>query len=122
LNSLFNKASTSLDYLKEINFTFDVPKQESHGDLSVNAAMLLTKKLRKNPRQIAEEIISNLQIDDAIISKVEIAGPGFINFFFTPSFVARIIKVVIAEDKYFGKSKKYEGKKANLFQQIPPDR
>jgi len=114
LNSLFNKASTSLDYLKEINFTFDVPKQESHGDLSVNAAMLLTKKLRKNPRQIAEEIISNLQIDDAIISKVEIAGPGFINFFFTPSFVARIIKVVIAEDKYFGKSKKYEGKKANV--------
>ncbi len=114
LLSLFKDTSASLEYLNEVDIFFDVPKQETHGDLSTNAAMLLTKKLRKNPRQIAEEIINNLKIDVTVISKVEIAGPGFINFFFTPAFTAQIIKNIIAEDKDFGKSKKYAGKKANV--------
>ncbi|MBZ0200312.1 MAG: arginine--tRNA ligase [Ignavibacteriaceae bacterium] len=114
LLSLFNDTSAALPYLNEIDILFDVPKQDSHGDLSTNAAMMLTKKLHKNPRQIAEEIISNLKTDDSVIYKIEIAGPGFINFFFTPAFIAQIIKNIFAEDKDFGKSKLFEGKKANV--------
>ncbi|MBT8386907.1 MAG: arginine--tRNA ligase, partial [Ignavibacteria bacterium] len=75
LNQLFTEAAEKLTYLKDVNITFDIPKIETHGDLSCNAAMLLTKKLKKNPRQIAEEIISNLITDEKIIEKVEIAGP-----------------------------------------------
>ncbi len=114
LYKLFNSASEKLDYLKDVNIIFDVPKTESHGDLSCNAAMLLTKKLKKNPRQIAEEIITNLNIDTKIIYKTEIAGPGFINFFFTPSFIAQIIKDVLASPDNYGRSEKYQGKKANV--------
>ena len=114
LYHIFEKASKKLSYLKDIPFIFDIPKIESHGDLSTNAAMLLTKQLRKNPRQIAEEIILNLELDSNIISKTEIAGPGFINFFFTPDFISGIIKDVISKSDNYGKSNKYAGKNANV--------
>ena len=114
LKSLFEEASGRLEYLKGINIVFDVPKNETHGDLSSNAAMLLTKQLKKNPRLIAEEIIAGLKIDDKIIYKTEIAGPGFINFFFTQTFISEIIKEILASPDTFGKSDKHKGKKANV--------
>ena len=76
--------------------------------------MLLTKKLKKKPRDIAEEIINNLALDPSIISKTEIAGPGFINFFFSSEFIAGITKEILSEKDNFGKSKKYSGKRANV--------
>ena len=82
LNSLFVTAAERLPYLKEIPFVFEIPRQDSFGDFSINAAMLLTKKLKKNPREIARQIIDNLAIDDKVIYKTEIAGPGFIKFLF----------------------------------------
>ena len=93
---------------------FEIPKIESHGDLSCNIAMILAKKLKRSPRQIAEEIISNLEYDKNVIQKIEIAGPGFINFFFTPQNMARIIHQILQEKGNFGRSSKYEGKKANV--------
>lgn len=114
LYSLFKNAAANLEYLKDINITFEVPKIGSHGDLSSNAAMLLTKKLKRKPREIAEEIISKLEIDPKIIEQVEIAGPGFINFFFTKSFIAEITKDVLALTDNYGKSDKYAGKRANV--------
>ncbi len=114
LQSVFKDSSKRLEYLNNLNLTFDVPKVESHGDLSSNAAMLLTKKLGRKPREIAEEIIASLNINSANISKVEIAGPGFINFFFTPSFIAEIVKDVLANENNYGRSKKFAGKKANV--------
>jgi arginyl-tRNA synthetase len=112
LAQLFDEASNKLEYLKEIEIGFSVPNNSDHGDFSTNAAMILTRKLRKNPREIAEEIISNLAIDENIISKVEIAGPGFINFKFTQTFLSGIVKTVIDKKEQFGKSEKHRGKKA----------
>jgi arginyl-tRNA synthetase len=114
LISLFNIASEKLKYLKDITITFDVPKIESHGDLSSNAALLLAKGLKKKPRDVAEEIIKALEIDNKIISKTEIAGPGFINFFFTNEFTVKIIEDILKKGDEFGKSQKYKGKKANV--------
>ena len=114
LYSLFNEITKNLGYLNDINITFEVPKISAHGDLSSNAAMLLTKKLKRKPREIAEEIISKLEIDPEVIKKVEIAGPGFINFFFTKSFITRITKDILASEKSYGRSHKYAGEKANI--------
>jgi len=114
LQKIFEVASRHLPYLAEIELSFDTPKIETHGDLSSNAAMMLSKKLKKNPREIASEILSNLKIDDKIISKAEIAGPGFINFYFTPTFVAGVTKNVIEKGDEFGSSQKYSGKRANV--------
>jgi arginyl-tRNA synthetase len=107
-------ASQKLDYLKDFNFTFEKPKNEDHGDLSSNVAMILSKQLKRNPRSIAEEIISNLDIDDNIITKVEIAGPGFINFYFAHNYLCEGIKTIFEKRGDYGKSTKFLGKRANV--------
>jgi len=114
LHKLFEQAANKLPELKEITLQFDIPKSEDHGDLSTNAAMLLSKRLKKNPREIAKLIIDSLDIDNSVITKIEIAGPGFINFFFNPVFFSDIINKIISEEDNFGRSEKFKGKKANV--------
>jgi len=114
LETIFKKASQQLKYLSDVEFMFEIPKTISHGDFSCNVALLLTKKLKKNPRQIAEEIISTLKYDEDTIQKIEIAGPGFINFFFTPSFIAKVIENILTQKDNYGRTDKYKGKKANV--------
>jgi len=114
LEKIFKEASEQLTYLSDIELMFEIPKTISHGDFSNNSAMLLTRKLKKNPRQIAEEIISNLNYDKDIIQKIEIAGPGFINFFFTSSFIARVIENILTHKENYGRTDKYKGKRANV--------
>lgn len=114
LYELFEKTAHKLDYLKDVDIVFSVPKQESHGDFSTNVAMLLTKKLKKNPRDIAAEIIENLNDESNYLEKIEIAGPGFVNFYFNTSYTANIIKSILEAGDNFGRSNKYENKKANV--------
>jgi arginyl-tRNA synthetase len=112
LINLFTLAQSKLEYLKDIDLMFTVPSQQNHGDYSTNIAMLLSKKLKKKPTDIAAEIITNLDNDKDVIEKIEIAGPGFINFYFVPTFNTQIIKEVLTKKNDFGKSKKHAGKKA----------
>ncbi|KUG26877.1 arginyl-trna synthetase [hydrocarbon metagenome] len=112
--NLFIDASKKLDYLNDREIQLSIPANPLHGDLSTNIAMILTKELKRNPRQIAEEIISNLDYDKNNISKIEIAGPGFINFTFTNSFLADILKEINQQKEKFGESQKYSHKKANV--------
>ena len=63
----------------EARVQVDRCKEKAHGDLATNLAMLLAKPARKNPRELAAAIIEHLPASD-LIAKVEIAGPGFINF------------------------------------------
>ena len=114
LHSLFEKASTNLEYLKDLTLHFEIPPNADLGDLSCNAALLLSKKLKRNPRALAEEILNNLEIDNSIIFKAEIAGPGFINFFYTPAFVNGIIKKILSGGDSYGRTDKFKGKKANV--------
>ncbi|MFZ6031677.1 MAG: arginine--tRNA ligase [Melioribacter sp.] len=114
LYSLFDKAARKLDYLKDVNIIFTVPQQESHGDFSTNIAMLLSRKLKKNPREIASEILSALEIDTGILEKTEIAGAGFINFFFTKNYVSNLAKTIIDAGETYGRSDKHKGKRAQV--------
>ena len=114
LYSAFNEAENKIPQLKEIPISFDVPKSIEHGDLSSNAAMLLTKILKNNPRVIAQEIIDALNLDSSVIAKTEIAGPGFINFFFTSEYTSKIIKDILDKKDNYGNSDKYKGKRANV--------
>lgn len=114
LYKIFNEAKNKLSYLDDVDITFSPPNQSNHGDQSTNMAMLLTKKLKKNPREIASEIIENLSIDKSVITKVEIAGPGFINFFFSGEYLANIIHKINDQNEDFGRSDKYQNKKANI--------
>ncbi|MBI1937340.1 MAG: arginine--tRNA ligase [Ignavibacteriales bacterium] len=114
LKKIFEDASQKLIYLQDVELIFSVPAQQSHGDYSTNAAMMLTKKLKRNPRELANEIIANLDYDKSIIERIEIAGPGFINFYFASSYVPEIIREILSAQESYGKSKKYAGKKAQV--------
>ncbi|MCH8170796.1 MAG: arginine--tRNA ligase [Bacteroidetes bacterium] len=111
---IFDEASNKLDYLKEHTFNLEVSKNPDHGDLSCNVAMILSKKLKKKPLEIAAEIISSLDYDNNIISDIKIAGPGFINFYFTNQFTVKVIEDILDKGDSYGKSNLYSGKKANV--------
>ncbi|MGL4936601.1 arginine--tRNA ligase [Shewanella sp.] len=78
----------------------DRTKDKSHGDLATNLAMMLTKAAGKNPRELAQLIIDTLPAS-AYVAKVEIAGPGFINFFIDDSALANQLQAAI-EDQHLG--------------------
>ena len=66
-------------------FAIETPKMQDHGDYATNVAMLLAPQEKKPPREIAQQIIEHLPSGDSRIEKVEVAGPGFINFFISQS-------------------------------------
>ena len=74
------KADGRFDFTEMPAFIVEVPKDKSHGDFATNAAMLLTKQAKMKPRDIAQAIVDSLNKESKLIEKVEIAGPGFINF------------------------------------------
>jgi len=112
LTEIFSNLAGRLEYINNAAVVFNVPNNAGQGDYSTNAALILSKALKRNPREVAGEIVSSLEYDKSIIDKIEIAGPGFINFFFNKNFNARIISDVIEKKEAFGKSGKYSGKKA----------
>ncbi len=86
----------------------DRTRDRSHGDFATNMAMLLAKPAGKNPREIAAQIIEALG-DSSLLDKVEIAGPGFINFFLNSNSQQSIINSVIEQGDRFGCSDKGAG-------------
>ncbi len=113
LENIIKRALTDLCYPVK-DFHFDKPKEEKFGDLSTNIAMLLAKDLKLPPRKIADEIISKLEYDKSLISKVDIAGAGFINFFISDDYYKKIISGILVEKDNFGRSELNRNKTANL--------
>jgi len=106
------------DALKKINITFpevviEMPKEESFGDLATPVAMLLAKALKKPPRKIAEEIIILIDEKD-IFEKIDIAGPGFINFTFSKSYLYSEIKNLIKGGSGFLRDNIGKGKRVQI--------
>ncbi|XEC94869.1 arginine--tRNA ligase [Paenibacillus tarimensis] len=85
-------------------FVLEVPKEKAHGDLATNAAMQLTKLAKRNPRQIAEAILANLDKDKASVVSAEIAGPGFINFRLDKSYLYPVIAEVLNAGDDYGRT------------------
>ena len=78
----------------------EIPKAESFGDISSPVAMGLAKSLKKAPRKIAQEIVDSIQ-DKSIFEKIEIAGPGFINFTFTGTYLCSSLRDLLSGQKVF---------------------
>jgi arginyl-tRNA synthetase len=104
----------ALSYQDIAKLTFEKPKQEAHGDVTTNIAMLLAKAAKKNSRAVAQEIVDKLQVDPAYVSKVEIAGPGFINFYFTNEFFTSQLAMILAAPASFGRTNLGGGKKTQV--------
>lgn len=82
----------------------ELPKEKSHGDYSTNMAMQLARVAKKAPRAIAEAIIENFDRSKASIEKIEIAGPGFINFYMDNAYLTELIPVILDAKEAYGES------------------
>ena len=83
--------------------SFEKPRSTSHGDLTTNIAMVVSKTLRLPPHQVAQKIVEHLTVDSSFVDRVEIAGPGFINFHFTDEYYRRLIVEILKQGKDFGR-------------------
>lgn len=108
---LINAVLSQFEPETKPDYVIEQPKVAEHGDLSTNVALLLSKPLKKNPRQIAEEFVSKLEINPDFIQKVEVAGPGFINFTFTDKWVQQQLADILEKGVEFGKTNVHAGKK-----------
>lgn len=92
------------------NIQIDATKDKQHGDLATNVALMLAKPAQRKPRELAELIAQNLP-KSANITKVEIAGPGFINFFLAPEALYSVIPDIIQAGEKYGQSDIGKGKR-----------
>ena len=117
LKETLKQAIISCGFVEEYDqnsIVIEIPKDKAHGDYSTNLAMQLTKLLKRNPRQIAQEIVDAIDKDKAQIEKIEIAGPGFINLFLAKDAMTSIIKEVLTEKEAYGRSNYGNGTKYNV--------
>ncbi len=97
-----------------IEFTIEEPKDTKFGDLSSNIALLISKELKKNPKDIAKSIIDNIKLNLDYIEETEIAGPGFINFFISENYYKKEL-LNILDENFISKSLNINsGKTANV--------
>jgi arginyl-tRNA synthetase len=89
------------------------PRDQSHGDVATNAAMVLAKPLGLNPRALADLIVAGLK-DDPEVADVGVAGPGFINVRLSVAYWQKLLAAVVRSGPEFGRSALGEGRKVNV--------
>ncbi|MBS4218860.1 arginine--tRNA ligase [Bacillus sp. FJAT-49711] len=92
----------------------ETPKDKTHGDYSTNMAMQLARIAKKAPRVIAEQIQTHFDLSKASIEKIEIAGPGFINFYMDNSYLTDIIHTILDQAVDYGRSNAGKGEKVQV--------
>jgi arginyl-tRNA synthetase len=92
----------------------EIPKEKSHGDYSTNMAMQLARVAKKAPRMIADDIVANFDQSKASIEKMEIAGPGFINFYMNNEYLTDLIPMILDQDQEYGESNAGNGERVNV--------
>jgi arginyl-tRNA synthetase len=103
--------------LRETDIPFievEFPREGTHGDYASNIAMILASGQKEAPRRIAEHIVESIDDNDGIIDKVEIAGPGFINFFIKQTAWAALLEDVDRLGDRYGKSSIGAGSKVQV--------
>lgn len=116
------KAVEGLDEGQKFDFEHvlvEHPGVEEHGDYSTNVALVLAKQLNLRPRELAERIVENLQQnasatlskDIRIWDRVEVAGPGFVNFWINRDVLVEQLMKICREKNFYGQGKMYQGKK-----------
>ncbi|RJQ31164.1 MAG: arginine--tRNA ligase [Actinobacteria bacterium] len=96
-----NKEETLGLSISKYSIDLERPKEKTHGDWATNIALVASKEAKKAPRQLAEAIVRNLP-ESQYIKNVEIAGPGFINFFLTNEWFYQVLNKVEEADKDYG--------------------
>ena len=92
-------------------FAVEHPAEVSHGDYACNVAMVLAKQVGKSPRAVAEQLAESLKDQIEYVDRIEIAGPGFLNFYLTRDFFSAEIERAVSMGEDWGKNDTWTGKK-----------
>jgi arginyl-tRNA synthetase len=98
----------------DAQFVLERPREAGHGDLATNLAMVAAKAQRANPRKIAERVLQELALPITVVSKVEIAGPGFINFWLAQDQLALAHRAILDAGPAYGSAAFGQGLRVNV--------
>ena len=98
----------------EVPFVLERPREAEHGDLATNLALLVARSRRANPRRVAEEVVAKLDFPEGVVSKVEIAGPGFINLWLAGDQLASALATIVGAGERYGRSEAGRGLRVNV--------
>lgn len=101
----------AFDTLPEINL--EIPKDKAHGNFASNLAMVLSKSAKKPPREVAQSLIDNFEANP-YLEKVEIAGPGFINFYLNDLWLSQVLESILKQKDNYGNNLDLKGTKIQL--------
>ncbi|HEY3134269.1 MAG TPA: arginine--tRNA ligase [Gemmatimonadaceae bacterium] len=108
------RAARGIGAPEDIDPLLERPRESSHGDWATNLAMVLAKPLRSKPREIAERLRDNMKLESAGVSKIEIAGPGFMNFWIDAGKIASGLREIIAANEKYGSNTVGAGRVVNV--------
>jgi arginyl-tRNA synthetase len=108
------RAARSLGAPENVDPLLERPREPSHGDWATNLAMVLAKPLKARPREIAERLRDAMRLESAGVSKIDIAGPGFMNFWIDAGRIASGLRDIIAANENYGGSKIGAGRIVNV--------
>ncbi|HZM28652.1 MAG TPA: arginine--tRNA ligase, partial [Gemmatimonadales bacterium] len=97
-----------------IDFVLERPRDSGHGDVATNLGMVLAKLERSKPRQMAERVVAELHLPEGFVSKIEIAGPGFINFWLADDQLADVVGEILERGPAYGQSQIGVGLRVNV--------
>jgi arginyl-tRNA synthetase len=89
-------------------------RDPAHGDYATNLALVLSRTLGRKPRDVAADLVKHLELPQTVLEKVEIAGPGFINFYLKGAQLAQVVREVLARGQDYGRSQAGAGRKVNV--------
>ena len=110
---LFSIVNKMTPELTQSQIVIERPKSIDHGDLSSNIALVIAKALKKSPRTVAQEIVEKIPSTSSF-SKIEIAGAGFLNFYFSSKTHNKIINDALENNKNYGRSNQGSRKKIQI--------
>ena len=99
---------------EDVTLELERPKDPSHGDLSSNVALVLSKRLDRKPRELAGELAAKIDLDRDLVASVEIAGPGFINFRYAHGVLTAPLLEILEKEERYGESGAGEGQRVIL--------
>jgi arginyl-tRNA synthetase len=108
------RAARGLGAPEDVDPLLERPRESSHGDWATNLAMVLAKPLKGRPREIAERLRDSISLESAGVSKIDIAGPGFMNFWIDAGRIASGLREIIAANEGFGSSNVGAGRVVNV--------
>jgi len=89
----------------ERSFEVEVPREKAHGDFSTNAALALARAAKTKPRDLAQVLVEELDLGSLGVERVEVAGPGFINFYLHRGWLHQVIPLILANPDRYGESR-----------------